>query len=166
VSSTADNAIDIERAREVAAKVPDPELPFLTVAELGILREVIVEGDYVVARVSPTYSGCPAVAVIEQSIEDALIQAGYRARVERVMSPAWTTSWITEQGRTKLRENGIAPPVAGNTSKPVLFAKTAVCCPLCGSEKTEKVSEFGSTPCKAQYRCVSCLEPFDYFKCH
>ncbi len=155
----------LAEARSVAAAVADPELPFVTVEDLGILRSVRLEGSQVVAEVSPTYSGCPAVAVIEQSILNALLDAGFDARVQRVMSPAWTTDWITDAGRQKLLQNGIAPPAAHNPAKPTLFEKTSVSCPHCGGSATSRVSEFGSTPCKAQYRCDDCQEPFDYFKC-
>ncbi|OED37370.1 phenylacetate-CoA oxygenase subunit PaaJ [Chromatiales bacterium (ex Bugula neritina AB1)] len=163
--------MDLARAAAVAASVPDPELPFMTVSDLGILRDVFIENDIVVAQVSPTYSGCPAVVVIEQSILAALTEAGFNSRVQRMMSPAWTTDWITTEGRKKLRANGIAAPAAGRgtdnnpASEPILFSRITVSCPQCDSDNTHKVSEFGSTPCKAQYRCDSCGEPFDYFKC-
>jgi len=153
------------RAWEVAAAVPDPELPCVTVAELGILREVVMEGNVAVARVSPTYSGCPAVQFIEEAIADALRDAGFQARIERVISPPWTTDWISDAGREKLRAFGIAPPQKASNSKRALFGETVVTCPRCGATDTEKLSEFGSTPCKAHYRCKACLEPFDYFKC-
>lgn len=156
----------LAKATAVAAGVEDPELPFLTVHDLGILRDVRLEGDVIVASVSPTYSGCPAVAVIEQSITEALQQAGFNARIERVMSPPWSTQWITDQGRQKLLENGIAPPAEESADKPLLFGIQTVICPFCESSDTQKISEFGSTPCKAQHRCNSCREPFDYFKCH
>lgn len=162
-----DNAQElIEQARRVAASVADPELPFLTLEDLGILRAIRLEEGQVIAEVSPTYSGCPAVAVIEQSVLDALLDAGFSASVRRVMSPPWTTDWITDAGRQKLRHNGIAPPSVGDTAKPSLFNTTTVACPRCASTATVRVSEFGSTPCKAQYRCEACREPFDYFKCH
>jgi len=148
-----------------AASVPDPEVPCATVADLGILRDVRMEGDVAVARVTPTYSGCPATLAIELAIETALREAGFTARTERVFSPAWTTDWITDEGREKLRAYGIAPPVNGSNSIRALFGETVVACPKCGSETTEKLSEFGSTACKAHYRCISCREPFDYFKC-
>ncbi|MEO1000308.1 MAG: 1,2-phenylacetyl-CoA epoxidase subunit PaaD [Pseudomonadota bacterium] len=157
--------LDERRAWAAAAAVPDPEVPCVTVADLGILRSVRLEGGVAVAEVTPTYSGCPATLAIELAIEAALRDAGFEARIERVLSPAWTTDWITEEGREKLRAYGIAPPVGGSNSKMALFGETVVACPLCGSEDTERVSEFGSTPCKAQYRCRSCREPFDYFKC-
>jgi ring-1,2-phenylacetyl-CoA epoxidase subunit PaaD len=162
---TADPGLD-NAAWAVAAAVPDPELPCVTVAELGILRDVLTGDDgAVVARVTPTYSGCPAVRFIEDAIRDALTNAGYRARIERVVSPPWTTDWISDAGREKLRAYGIAPPVMASNSKRALFGETIVTCPKCGSQTTEKISEFGSTPCKAHYRCTACLEPFDYFKC-
>lgn len=151
-------------AWQAAAAVPDPEVPCVTVADLGILRSVELDGDVAIAKVTPTYSGCPAVLAIELAIETALREAGFKAKIERVLSPAWTTDWITEEGREKLRAFGIAPP-SGARSVRALFDEPAVSCPHCGAEKTEKVSEFGSTPCKAQYRCLACAEPFDYFKC-
>ena len=164
LSSTETQSL-LAKARAVAGAVPDPELPFVSVEDLGILRAVKIDGDQVVAEVSPTYSGCPAVAVIEESILNALLDAGFNAKVERVMSPAWTTAWITEAGRQKLLQNGIAPPAVDAPAKPALFDKPSVTCPHCDSSSTTRVSEFGSTPCKAQYRCNDCQEPFDYFKC-
>lgn len=161
------NVTDLSEARawEAAAAVPDPEIPVLTVADLGILRGVSLEGGVAVARVTPTYTGCPAVLAIELAVEAALLDAGFEARVERVISPPWTTDWITDAGRAKLLAYGIAPPAKGGNSARALFGETVVACPRCGSEDTEKLSEFGSTPCKAQYRCRACLEPFDHFKC-
>lgn len=137
----------------------------MTVADLGILREVRLEEGVAVAKVTPTYSGCPATLAIEMSIEAALRDAGFDVRIERVLSPAWTTDWISDEGREKLREYGIAPPQEGSSSKMALFGEVTVPCPRCGSTDTEKLSEFGSTACKAHYRCRSCAEPFDYFKC-
>lgn len=153
------------RAWAAAASVPDPEVPCVTVEDLGILRWVRVEGNVAVAGVTPTYSGCPAVLAIEFAIEAALREAGFEARIERVMSPPWTTDWVTPEGREKLRAYGIAPPEQASGSKLALFGETTVACPRCGSTHTERLSEFGSTACKAQYRCLSCSEPFDYFKC-
>lgn len=155
-----------KRAWNAAASVPDPEVPCVTVADLGILRSVTIEDGIAVARVTPTYSGCPATLAIEMSIEAALRDAGFKTRIERVLAPAWTTSWITEEGREKLRAYGIAPPQETGNSKRALFGETAVPCPQCGSTQTTCISEFGSTPCKALYRCTDCKEPFDYFKCH
>ncbi len=152
------------RAYAAAAAVLDPEVPCVTVADLGILRSVEVEGNLAIAKVTPTYSGCPAVLAIELAIEAALVQAGFEARIERVVSPPWTTDWITEVGRDKLSTYGIAPPVGGRSVR-ALFEDADVACPRCKSKETRKISEFGSTPCKAQYRCITCAEPFDYFKC-
>jgi len=154
------------RAWDAAASVPDPEVPCVTVADLGILRSVDIDADGIaVAKVTPTYSGCPATLAIELAVETALREAGFETRVERVMTPAWTTDWIGAEAREKLREYGIAPPVEASGSIRSLFGETEVACPRCGSTETARVSEFGSTPCKAHYRCEACLEPFDYFKC-
>ncbi len=158
-------ALETRRAWEAAAAVPDPEVPCVTVEDLGILRSVEMEDGVAVACVTPTYSGCPAVLAIELAVEAALRDAGFEARVERVTRPAWTTDWITEEGREKLRAYGIAPPVKASNSVRALFGETVVACPRCGSTQTERISEFGSTACKALYRCKSCAEPFDYFKC-
>lgn len=165
--SAAPDLRDRARAWAVAAAVPDPEIPQLTVADLGILREVTVDDGVAVARLSPTYTGCPAVLAIELAVEAALRAAGFEARIERVLSPPWTTDWITPEGRAKLRAAGIAPPPAGAPAgeRRALFARPPVACPRCGSETTEELSAFGATACKAQYRCLSCREPFEYFKC-
>ena len=166
VSAAAETtSVDQRRAWAAAAAVPDPEVPCVTVADLGILRSVEVAENVATARLTPTYTGCPAVLAIELAVETALREAGFEARIERMISPPWTTDWITDEGREKLRAFGIAPPVKGSNSKRALFGDTAVPCPHCGSEDTEKVSEFGSTACKALYRCRACAEPFDYFKC-
>jgi len=159
-------ALQARRAWAAAAAVLDPEVPAVTVAELGILRAVDIDDQgRAVAQVTPTYSGCPAVLAIELAIEAALRQAGFDPVIERVLAPAWTTDWITEAGREKLRAYGIAPPVVGSSSKRALFGEITVACPRCASTQTSKLSEFGSTACKAQYRCNTCHEPFDYFKC-
>ncbi|MBO6604619.1 MULTISPECIES: 1,2-phenylacetyl-CoA epoxidase subunit PaaD [Paracoccaceae] len=157
--------LDQKRAWAAAAAVPDPEVPCVTVEDLGILRRVELVDGVAVAQVTPTYSGCPATMAIEMAIEVALRDAGFDVRIERVLSPPWTTDWITEAGREKLRAYGIAPPVEAAGSVRALFGEVAVACPRCGSGDTEKISEFGSTACKAQYRCRACAEPFDYFKC-
>ena len=147
------------------AEVPDPEIPVVSVVDLGMVRNVKVVGEAVEVAVSPTYSGCPATEVIEDSIISKLHGEGIqRASVRRVLSPPWTTDWITETGRNKLRAYGIAPPVGG-ASKRALLGKGAVHCPRCGTAHTTVVSEFGSTACKAAYKCDECLEPFEYFKC-
>jgi ring-1,2-phenylacetyl-CoA epoxidase subunit PaaD len=158
--------LEVKRAWAVAAAVLDPEVPVVTVADLGILRSVEIDAQgRAVARVTPTYSGCPAVLAIELAIEAALRDAGFDPLIERVLTPAWTTDWITDQGLEKLRAYGIAPPVAGSSSKRALFGDVVVSCPRCAAQDTSKLSEFGSTACKAHYRCNACLEPFDYFKC-
>lgn len=156
----------LRRARAALEGVTDPELPFLTIADMGILRDVRQRDDGVVeVDITPTYSGCPATDVIRLDVELALAKAGVdRAEVRSVLSPAWTTDWLSAEARRKLAENGIAPPVAAS-GKRALFASVDVSCPKCGSAATERVSEFGSTACKAQYRCRRCLEPFEYFKC-
>lgn len=157
--------LDVARAWAVAAAVPDPEVPCVTIADLGILRDVRLEDGVAIARLTPTYSGCPAVLAIELAVETALRDAGFATRIERVIAPPWSTDWITEEGRAKLLAYGIAPPVKGSNAKLSLFAETVVTCPHCASSETEKLSEFGSTACKALYRCTACREPFDYFKC-
>ena len=154
-----------KKAWQAAAAVVDPEIPCVTIADLGILRSVEVDGDVAVAKVTPTYSGCPAVLAIELAVEAALRDAGFDVRIERQMSPAWTTDWITEEGRDKLRAYGIAPPATASGSIRSLFGEIETECPKCGSADTQRLSEFGSTACKALYRCRTCAEPFDYFKC-
>ena len=140
------------------AEVPDPEIPVISVVDLGIVRDVRWDGDGWVVAVTPTYSGCPATIAISEDIKSLLKSRGVDAlRLEMQLSPAWTTDWISEAGKARLREFGIAPPIP-RTGAPIA-------CPRCSSTHTDKVSEFGSTPCKAQYRCSDCLEPFDYFKC-
>ena len=144
--------MNTDHIRAVLETVMDPEIPVVSVVDLGIVREVTPDR----VRITPTYSGCPATEVIEQSIREALDAAGYRGvRVETELAPPWTTDWITERGKAALNAYGISPPD---------LAKAATC-PQCGSTDTEEVSRFGSTPCKAQWRCKACLEPFDRFKC-
>jgi ring-1,2-phenylacetyl-CoA epoxidase subunit PaaD len=157
---------DVVRAHAAAAAVLDPEVPVLTIAELGVLRRVYADQGEIVAEVSPTYLGCPAVLAIEVAVEVALRDAGFkRVRVVRVMAPAWSTDDMTDVGRAKLKAYGIAPPAKRSGKGALLFATETVACPKCNSEATERVSEFGSTACKALWRCTSCREPFDYFKC-
>jgi ring-1,2-phenylacetyl-CoA epoxidase subunit PaaD len=154
------------RAWKAAADVVDPEIPVLTIADLGVLRDVAVTDGRVEVAITPTYSGCPAMNMITVEIELALERAGFRdSKVHTVLWPAWTTDWMSEDGRRKLREYGIAPPLAGS-SRRALFGVEQVACPQCGSIDTQVLSEFGSTSCKALWRCKSCREPFDYFKCH
>lgn len=163
----ADNGVvdlSSQRAWQAAAAVLDPEVPAVTVEDLGILRSVTVSNGIATARVTPTYSGCPAVLAIELAIEAALRSAGFDVKIERVVHPPWTTDWITAEGREKLRAYGIAPPVKPS-GKAALFEDPDVPCPQCASHETERISEFGSTACKALWRCRACSEPFDYFKC-
>jgi ring-1,2-phenylacetyl-CoA epoxidase subunit PaaD len=148
------------------AEVPDPEIPVISLVDLGIIRDVTWNGDELVVTVTPTYSGCPATTVINLDIERALREHGIeRLRLERRLSPAWTTDWISADGREKLRRYGIAPPINGTAACGSASRELTVTCPRCGSNSTERISQFGSTPCKAAYRCKACLEPFDYFKC-
>ena len=155
-----------QRAWNAAAAVVDPEIPVLTIADLGVLREVAVSDGHVEVAITPTYSGCPAMNMIALEIELALEREGFgRPNVRTVLSPAWTTDWMSDDGRRKLREYGIAPPQAGSGRR-ALFGEQQVMCPQCGSKHTELLSEFGSTSCKALWRCKNCREPFDYFKCH
>lgn len=164
-------------------QVPDPEIPAISLVDLGVVRELGYDGDTLVVVVTPTYSGCPATSIINRDIEAALRENGVRKlRLERRLTPAWTTDWISEKGREQLRRYGIAPPGArqqqaetrvttasGEVRRQFWMRSVAapapeVSCPRCGSVNTARVSQFGSTPCKANYRCMSCLEPFDYFK--
>lgn len=151
--------------------VVDPEIPVVSIVELGIVRGVERAGDAWVVTVTPTYSGCPATRVIEEDIHAAIAGATTdRVRIVTALSPAWTTDWIAPEARHKLDLAGIAPPhaTAGVGAQPIAFhrARAAVRCPNCGSSRTSELARFGSTACKAQYRCADCLEPFDYFKPH
>jgi ring-1,2-phenylacetyl-CoA epoxidase subunit PaaD len=155
---------DAGSVRAVVSEVPDPEVPVLTIDDLGILRDVQVQGGRVVVTVTPTYSGCPAMEVITSDILCRLREAGYGdAEVRTVLSPAWTTDWMSDEGRQKLEEFGIAPPHERSGSADVLLQMPPRC-PRCHSINTRLVSRFGSTACKAFYTCNACLEPFDYFK--
>ena len=156
------------------AEVPDPEIPVISLTDLGIIRDVEWQGETLVVTVTPTYSGCPATAVINLDIENHLREKGVSdIRLERRLTPAWTTDWISDQGREKLRDYGIAPPIDGTAPDGHVIARIGalggnltVPCPRCQSNNTRRVSQFGSTPCKASWVCNACLEPFDYFKCH
>jgi ring-1,2-phenylacetyl-CoA epoxidase subunit PaaD len=152
--------LSAERAREVVATVPDPEIPVLTIEELGILRDVEAAADgHVVVTITPTYSGCPAMDAIRDDVAAVLRAHGAEdAEVRTVLAPAWSSDWISEEGRRKLREYGIAPP------GPSALLQLGVCCPRCGSLATRLVSRFGATACQAQYVCQDCREPFDHFK--
>ncbi len=144
--------------RVLVADVPDPEVPVLSIDDLGVLRDVTVSvDDHVRVDITPTYSGCPAMDAIRADVLARLAEAGHTdAEVRLVLSPAWTTDWMSDAGRRKLDEYGIAPPSLAAQAQ----------CPRCGSTETVEISRFGSTPCKAQWRCTACLEPFDRFKCH
>jgi ring-1,2-phenylacetyl-CoA epoxidase subunit PaaD len=165
VESRPDDKALIESAWAAAASVPDPEIPVLSIADLGVLRDIRVTDGRIEAVITPTYSGCPAMNTIALNIEFALEEAGFRnPKITTVLSPAWTTDWMTEAGKEKLRAYGIAPP-QGKAGRRALFGEEKVTCPHCGSDETQRISEFGSTACKALWRCRTCAEPFDYFKC-
>ncbi|MEZ5872349.1 MAG: 1,2-phenylacetyl-CoA epoxidase subunit PaaD [Nitratireductor sp.] len=148
-------------------EVPDPEIPVISLVDLGIVRDVSAEGDKLVVTVTPTYSGCPATSIINFEIGRALSDHGISEfEIRRQLSPAWRTEWISQKGRAALLEYGIAPPIEGTAACGTGAPKAlAVACPRCKSPDTEMISRFGSTPCKASWRCKACLEPFDYFKC-
>ena len=144
---------------EILESVTDPEIPVITITDLGIVREIKIENDFVEVIITPTYSGCPAMLEIEKNIHNQLKSEGIdQFKITTVLSPAWTTDWMTERGKRKLQEYGIAPP------NPI--APENIECPQCGSKNTQLLSEFGSTACKSLFKCNDCLEPFDYFKCH
>ena len=163
-----DNKVDQnQHLRNILASVTDPEIPVLSIDEMGILRDVQLEGDTVVVTITPTYSGCPAMDQIRQDVSTTLGKHGYKnSTVKLVLSPAWTTDWMGEEAKQKLRDYGIAPPcktsAIGSLDEQEMSFSAA--CPLCRSLNTQKVSEFGSTACKALWKCLDCLEPFDYFK--
>ena len=155
MGSVAEKTLDEAAIMAVLETIPDPEIPVLTITDLGIVRGFAENPPRVL--ISPTYTGCPATVAIEMLIREALDNAGFsNVHIERVLFPPWTTDWMTDRGRERLKAYGIAPPDPSATTP----------CPLCGSGETEEVSRFGSTPCKAQWRCKSCLEPFERFKCH
>ena len=157
-----------QAAWRIAASVPDPEVPVLTIEDLGVLRAVEVDGTSVHVDITPTYSGCPAMDTIRDDVILALTAAGFdEVEVRLVLSPAWTTNWMTEVGKTKLAAYGIAPPSgrAAVSTGPIRLS-LSVRCPRCGSLDTREVSHFGSTSCKALFECRACLEPFDHFKVH
>lgn len=151
----------------ILKNVSDPEIPVLTVVDMGVVREVEEKDGKVLVSITPTYSGCPAMNEIESNIRWALEEAGYNeVEVKTILSPPWTTDWMTDEGKAKLQEYGIAPPEGSSADKSVLFGEAKkVMCPRCKSRNTIMVSQFGSTACKALYKCDDCKEPFDYFKC-
>jgi len=151
---------------EILESVSDPEIPVLSIVEMGVVRSAIMKDGKVMVEITPTYSGCPAMDVIGDDIKSAFKSKGYDAKVELILSPAWTTDWITAKGRTALEKYGIASPLDAIADKEALLGnKKVVKCPQCGSLNTKLVSQFGSTACKAFFQCEACLEPFDYFKC-
>jgi len=153
---------------KILSKIPDPEIPVISIEELGVLRDVSIVNEKTIVTITPTYTGCPAMQMFEDDIIKALHEHGVsNVEIKMVYSPAWTTDWMTDEAREKLRAYGIAPPIKGSADKGVLFANgpKEVPCPKCGSKKTTIKSQFGSTACKALYTCDDCLEPFDYFKC-
>lgn len=150
------------------SKIPDPEIPVISIKELGILRDVKLNNDEVEVVITPTYSGCPAMRLIEDQIKEALGEQGIeKFKVTSVLTPAWTTDWITDEAKKKLEDYGIAPPEKSSPDKSLLdpFGPKDLRCPHCKSKDVKMVSQFGSTACKAHYKCNDCLEPFDYFKC-
>jgi len=159
---------EIKKICQILENVKDPEVPVLSVIDLGIVRDIKINEDNVEVIITPTYSGCPAMDVISMNIRIALLSNGYKkVKITSVLSPAWTTDWMSEEGKQKLKEYGIAPPnVKQQVCREDLFADEAVQCPHCHSYHTHRISEFGSTACKALYQCDDCKEPFDYFKCH
>ena len=159
--------VDTNQIWKYLEEVSDPEIPVLTINDLGIVRNVSIEGDLCKVTITPTYSGCPAMKRIEDDIVEKLNEKGIEnVEVDLVLSPAWTTDWMSEKGKAKLKECGIAPP-ENEVDKSTLFADPIVVpCPRCGSKNTKMISQFGSTACKAHYQCNDCMEPYDYFKCH
>ena len=154
-------------ARSIAASVTDPEVPVLTIADLGILRGVDVAGECVTVTITPTYSGCPAVDAIRDDLILALSAAGFaEVDVRLTLAPAWTTDWMSDEGKRKLEAFGIAPPSGRAAVRGPIPVRLSIRCPQCGSLDTRELSRFGSTSCKALYECRACLEPFDHFKAH
>ncbi|MEQ9023122.1 MAG: 1,2-phenylacetyl-CoA epoxidase subunit PaaD, partial [Pseudomonadales bacterium] len=151
--------ISKEHIVDILENVTDPEIPVISVTDLGIVRDVLITDDFVEVIITPTYSGCPAMLEIEKDIHNALKKEGIdHFKITTVLSPAWTTEWMTEEGKQKLKAYGIAPPNPTNPED--------IECPQCDSKNTQLLSEFGSTACKSLFKCNDCLEPFDYFKCH
>ncbi len=153
---------------ELLRQIPDPEIPVLSILDLGVVRKVHEEDETLIVTITPTYSGCPAMNQFEDDIVTKLNESGFdNVKVEMTYDPPWTTDWINDEARKRLEDYGIAPPVKGTQDKGVLFKEEVknVRCPVCKSMKTSLISQFGSTACKALYKCDDCLEPFDYFKC-
>lgn len=156
-----------ENIIQLLREIPDPEIPVIDIWELGILRDVNILDDKVEVVITPTYSGCPAMKQIEDDIVKKMQDNGFKnVAVKMIYNPPWTTDWITDEAKEKLRKYGIAPPEKTSVDKGILLGKTKIiACPRCGSKNTEMISQFGSTACKALYQCKDCMEPFDYFKC-
>ena len=156
------NTTKTARLFDILSSVVDPEIPVLTLQDLGVLRDISVDGSEVTVTITPTYAGCPAMETMRADIESALATAGYKqVVVQQKLSPAWTTDWMSQKGREKLRAYGIAPPVSTTCGQ----SGGQIECPQCNSAEVKRISEFGSTACKALYQCQDCREPFDYFKC-
>lgn len=160
-------ALSEQEIYDLISSIPDPEIPVITIKELGVLRKVEKIGEDVVVTITPTYTGCPAMRLFEDDIKSTLKEVGIeKVKLKTVYSPAWTTDWLSDETKEKLRVYGIAPPEHTSEDKSFLLGKRKeVHCPRCKSQDTELVSQFGSTACKALYKCLSCKEPFDYFKC-
>ena len=150
---------------DLISSIPDPEVPCITISDLGIIRGIEANEKEVVIQLTPTYCGCPAVSAIESAVSEKLRQNGIKAKIERVLSPPWTSDWISKDGRDKLKAFGIAPPKRNIGDNTKFFSADTTECPKCSSTNTHMISNFGSTACKAQYSCNSCLEPFELFKC-
>jgi ring-1,2-phenylacetyl-CoA epoxidase subunit PaaD len=159
------NTIASNAIWKILETVKDPEVPVLSVVDLGVIRAVALEEQQVTVTITPTYTGCPAMDIISMHIKMALNAAGYQTTIQTILSPAWTTDWMTENGKQQLKAYGIAPPV-GKSFDQAYLEEIIVPCPQCNSTHTVLVSQFGSTACKALYKCEECKEPFDYFKCH
>lgn len=159
--------IDKQHIYELLSGIPDPEIPVINIKDLGVLRNVELKGNLVIVDITPTYSGCPAMKMIEDQIREELHKAGIeKVKVNHVLTPAWTTDWISDEAKERLRKYGIAPPEKTTADKGALMGKKKVLeCPRCGSKNTVMISQFGSTACKALFQCNDCKEAFDYFKC-
>ena len=159
--------LNLEEIKQKLAEIPDPEIPVINIFELGVLREVKIDNNKLSVVITPTYSGCPAMNQIELDIKEKLNQLGVRDfSIQTIYKPAWTTDWITEGAKKKLLDFGISPPEKSTSDKSKLIGEEKkIICPVCKSYNTKLISQFGSTACKALYKCESCLEAFDYFKC-
>lgn len=162
-----EGALEIDETLvHILEQISDPEIPVLSIMDMGVVRSAFIKKEIVYVQITPTYSGCPAMDVIGDDIKKALKEANYESNIELILAPAWTTDWITPRGRKALEDYGIAAPLEAQADKDVLLnGKRLVKCTNCGSQNTKLVSQFGSTACKAQFQCNDCLEPFDYFKC-